>query len=136
MNRIRGNPNSVSRSRGPKFQLERTPDEPELQGGYAGRQTQACAVIGARLGQAPMSGAGELYLTDSWSPQGRGIGPAVPFLQAAGDFGKQRVLTRTRIVAPAGSEGGDSAGGEAEGGRFIDSREGAGHLGGACSGLS
>lgn len=114
MNRIRGNPNSVPRSRRTKFELERTPDEPELQGGYAGRICRASdsglCMIGARLGRAPVSGAGELYLTDSWSPQGRGIGPAVPFLQAAGDFGKQLVLTRTRIVAPAGSEGGDSAG--------------------------
>lgn len=40
-----------------------------------------------------MSGAGGLYLT-----QGRDIGPALPFLRAAGDFRKQSALMRVRIA--------------------------------------
>lgn len=67
-------------------------------------------MIRARLGQAPVFGAGELYLTGSGSPQGRDISPAVLLLLAAGGFGKQIVLTRMRLVAPARNEGGDFSG--------------------------
>lgn len=84
---------------GAKSQLavqEASSEEPEPQYGSAGRQPRAWAAIGTRLGQAPVSGAGGLYLT-----QGRDISPAVPLLLVAGDFRKLSALTRVRIAVLA-----------------------------------
>lgn len=81
-----------------------------------------------------MPGAGELYLTGSGSPPGRGISPAVPFLPAAGDFRKQIVLTRMRLVPQPGMRAGTFQGGEAEGGALQRGPKvlGTGPKGGAC----